>query len=228
MSEQQEQVSQISLESLRLKPGLPLKIILSERKGSQHKAKLLAAVRGQSVMVTLENGHMGSEPPRFEIDSAITIGGFTGQHDFTFSARITQLFQLPFPYIALAWPGEVTARLVRKVERQKTGMPASIRLPDQAMKFDVEIVDISVAGAMIHASAAPAKVDQPLMLAFETRFENEKMELVLRGFVRHVNETAPGVFQIGLQFSEMSLNERLMLHYVVQSCAALTNNNAVI
>jgi len=225
MPEQQEQPSQISLESLRLKPGLPLEIILPDQNGDQHKAKLLAAVRRQIVMVALDNGSMGKEPPRFEFDDEIVIGGFTGQHDFAFSARITQVFQLPFPYVALTWPNVVTARLIRKAERQNASIPATMQLPDRALKHNVEIVNISTAGAMLHASAAPAKVDHLLILAFETRFDNETLKLSLHAIVRHTNETAPGIFQIGLQFREMGLHERLMLHYVVQSFAALNNPN---
>ena len=224
MSEQLEAASQVNLETLRLKPGLPLKLIMPERRSVQHKAKLLAAVRGQSVMVALDNSNSLQAPPRFEIDGGITIGGFTGQHDFMFTARITQLFQLPFPYIALSWPGEVTAKLVRKVERQKAGLPATLSLPDNGMNLDVTLSDISVAGAMVQIATPAVKVGQQIVLTFDTRFEAETVELALTASVRYINETAPDGYQVGVQFNDMGLTDRLKLHYVVQTCAARTNN----
>ncbi len=224
MSEQQEAASLVSLETLRLKPGLPLKLIMPQRRLVQHKAKLLAAVRGQSVMVALDNGDSRQDPPRFEIDGGISIGGFTGQHDFMFTARITQLFQLPFPYIAISWPDQVTAKLIRKVERQKAGLPALVTLPDNGMKFDVGLSDISVAGAMLQIATPAVQVNQQIVLTFDTRFEAETVELALAASVRYINEVAPDGYQVGVQFNEMGLTDRLKLHYVVQTCAARTNS----
>ncbi len=226
MSDGSAEVSQVSFESLKLRPGSSLKIQHSALGAPSGEVQLLAAVKGQNVMVALK-GESGVKTG-LEAGKDYIIRGFSGQHDFSFSSHVTQLFTAPFPYAMLSYPGSVEARIVRKSMRAKTSLPATVSPHGKDLPLNVNVVDLSIGGAMIDAPAPLGNPGETVSLALEVEFEGNKIKLELHAQIRYVNKSdAATAYSIGLEFKDITQNDKLVLHYVAQAYA-INDGNIVV
>lgn len=217
------EVSQVSFESLKLRPGSSLKIQHTAQGSANGEVQLLAAVKGQNVMVALKSE--SGVKTGLEAGKDYIIRGFSGQYDFSFSSHVTQIFKAPFPYAMLAYPGTVEARVVRKAVRTKTSLPATASPHGKNMPLAVTLADLSVAGAMLDSSAPLGAPGDLINLACAVDFEKSKIDLALLATIRYVNKSDGGSgYSIGVEFKDVSQNDKLVLHYVAQSYAANENN----
>lgn len=208
--------SQISFETLKLRPGSPLQIQHAKQGTPPGEVQLLAAVKGQNVMVALK-GESGVQTG-LEAGKDYIIRGFSGQFDFTFSSHVTQVFKAPFPYAMLAYPSSVEARIVRKEVRTKTALPAVASPHDKNMPVTVTLADLSMSGAMIDSPAPLGNAGDRIRLNVAVNFEKNKIELVLAGSIRYVNKSdIGGGFSIGVEFLDLTPNDKLILHYVAKT-----------
>lgn len=226
MSDGSTEVSQVSFESLKLRPGSSLKIQHSAPGSPSGEVQLLAAVKGQNVMVALK-GESGVKTG-LEAGKDYIIRGFSGQHDFSFSSHVTQLFTAPFPYAMLTYPGSVQAKVVRKAVRAKTALPGIVSPHGKDLSLNVNVADLSVAGAMLDAPAPLGNPGEIVNLALEVEFEGNKIKLGLSAQIRYVNKSdvASG-YSIGIEFKEITQNDKLVLHYVAQAYA-INDGNIVV
>ncbi len=222
MSDNSTDVSQVSFESLKLRPGSSLQIQQAAHNSPNSEVQLLAAVKGQSVMVALK-GESGIQTG-LEAGKDYILRGFSGQYDFSFSSHVTQVFKAPFPYAMLAYPGSVEARVVRKVVRAKTSLPAIASPLGKDVPLNVIVSDLSVAGAAIDSPAPLGNPGDTLNLSVAVEFENNKIELALLAQIRHVNKSDIGAYSVGVEFEDITQNDKLVLHYVAQSYAANETN----
>lgn len=208
------EVSLVSFESLKLRPGTALQIQHAKQNTALGEVQLLAAVRGQNVMVALkgDNGvHTGLEAGKDYV-----IRGFSGQHDFSFSSHVTQTFKAPFPYAMLAYPSSVEARAVRKVARTKTSLAATASPLDKDMPLNVTLADLSLAGAMIGAPSQLGAPGNKLRLKFTVDFEGNQIELSLAACIRYVKQADDAGYNVGVEFENLNQNDKLALHYATQ------------
>lgn len=220
------EISQISFESLKLRPGATLKIQHTAQGAPQGEVQLLAAIKGQNVMVALK-GESGVKTG-LEAGKDYIIRGFSGQHDFSFSSHVTQVFKAPFPYAMLAYPSSVEARVVRKTVRTKTSLPAMVSPHGKNMPLAVTLADVSIEGAMLDASARLGAPGEQVDLSFSVDFEKNKIDLALLATIRYVNESdVGGGYSIGVEFKDSSQSDKLVLHYIAQSYAT-EGNSAII
>ncbi len=219
------EVAEVSFESLKLRPGMHLQIRHAAQKSPHGEVQLIGAVRGQSIMVALK-GDNGVKTG-LEAGKDYVIRGFSGQHDFSFSSHVTQIFKAPFPYAMLVYPGTVEARVVRKAIRIKTSLPATVSPQGKNMPLPVTLADLSVAGAMLDSSARLGNPGEVVNLSFSVDFENNKIELALAATIRYANQSDSGSgFSIGVEFKDVTQNDKLVLHYVAQSYA--TDDSGVV
>lgn len=212
------EVSLVSFESLKLRPGTALQIQHAKQNTTLGEVQLLAAVRGQNVMVALK-GDNGVQTG-LEAGKDYVIRGFSGQHDFSFSSHATQIFKAPFPYAMLVYPSAVEARVVRKVARTKTSLAATASPLDKEMPLNVTLADISLAGAMIEAPSQLGAPGNKLRLKFTVDFEGNQIELSLTACIRYVKQADSAGYSIGVEFESLDQNDKLVLHYVTQKSAS--------
>jgi c-di-GMP-binding flagellar brake protein YcgR len=216
------EVSEVSFESLKLRPGSSLKIHHSNHGSPNGEVQLLAAVKGQNVMVALKSE--GGVQTGLEAGRDYVIRGFSGQYDFSFSSHVTQIFKAPFPYAMLAYPGTVEARTVRKSVRAKTALPATASPHGKDIALAVILADLSASGALLDSSATLGNPGELVKLAFAVDFENNKIDLALLAAIRHVHKSEVGSgYRVGIEFKDVSQNDKLVLHFVAQSYAARDN-----
>ncbi len=206
-------VSDISLKSLKLRPGMSLQVQRGGQDASR-EAQFLAAIDGKGVMV---GPHSSAGATGMKPGEDYVVRGFTGQYDFSFSGRVIQTFEEPFTYALLAYPGAVQARLVRRALRMKTSVPA-LATPEGAPAATVTLIDVSVAGAMIKSPAQLGAVGAGLTLAFSVDVDKSRTNISLAASICHSNRCDSGDgYNIGLAFKSASANDKLVLHYLAQS-----------
>lgn len=204
------QYVETSLRKLKLRSGLALQTQKRAPGSPRDEAQFLAAVEGKGVMVC----HEGRT--RMELGSEYTVSGFSGLHDFYFSAPVIQTFEAPFIYAMLAYPGTVMARTVRRAARMKISLPAKVILPGESGDVLVMLVDVSVMGAMFQAPSPVGAMGDTIGLILAFPFENETVRLQISSTICHSNKNESGGVNVGVSFKDVSRNDKALLHCLTQ------------
>lgn len=207
------EVLEVSLKTLRLRPGIFLKIQNMREGAPANEAQFIAAIEGKGVMFT-PNG-IDSLKTEIVIGETYLIQGFTGQTDFSFTAPVLKVFKAPFAHALVAYPATVQAKNVRKSMRMKTALSASISAAGLKMPFEVSIVDLSVAGAMISSPRDLGNIGSLFDLVFPIKFEDVHSNVNIVAKLRHITRTDHDGYKIGLSFENLSREHKLLLNYFV-------------
>ena len=200
-----------SLRELRLRTGIALQTRSVTPGSPRDEGQFLAAVDGKGVMVTHE-GRI-----TMEVGLEYIVSGFTGQHDFHFSAPVIQVFDVPFKYALLATPGSVKARRVRRAARMKISLPATVSLLEKVGVVSVMLVDISVLGAMFHSPSPVGAVGDVVILGMSFPFEKETVSLQIPSAICYSNKNESGGVNVGVSFKEIPINDKALLHCLTET-----------
>ena len=204
---------EVSLKTLRLRPGLLLTIQRMREGAPVHETKFIAAIESKGVMLTPSG--MDSLKTEIIIGDEYLIQGFTGQTDFSFTAPALNVFKAPFAHVLFAYPTSAKAKHVRKSMRLKTALPATISPSGQNSLHKVSIVDLSDSGAMILSPSSLGVIGGLFDLAFPIKFDDVNSNLNIVAKLRHSNPTDHEGRKIGLSFENLSREHKLLLNYFV-------------
>lgn len=209
MTDSTEVVS-LSLRQLRLRPGMFLQARARHDAARLTEAKFCAAIEGKGLMVVpLHDGVIGKE---WNDLGELDVGGFTGQYDYRFPARVLGSFSVPFAYVLLSYPDHVEARQVRSALRIRTSLPAMAWGRDPASTVAARILDLSHAGALVELGTPLGSVGHVLTVAFQLPLEGGAQKLELGGSICHVGSGAGGEgTRVGLAFQSLSRGDKSML-----------------
>ena len=214
---------EVSLRTLRLRPGLVLKIRRIREGVSVFEAKFIAAIEGKGVMLTPSG--MDSHKMEIIIGDAYLIQGFTGQTDFSFTTLALNVFKAPFAHALFAYPATVKAKMVRKAMRMQTVLPATISPCGQGNPLEVSIVDLSVDGVMISSPGFLGGVGSLFDLSFPIKFDDTQTSLNIVAKLRHRTSADNEEGKIGLSFENLSREHKLLLNCLV---GKITEENSFI
>lgn len=211
----------LPLRNLKLRPGMSIQVDRVEPGSARKELQFLASLSNKGVMV----GPHGASGPGTEGSALkdmglkkgddVVVRGFTGQYDFAFESRVTQIFTEPFVYALLNPPAEVQALQVRQALRMKTTWPAQVLCAGASAPVDTTILDLSVAGAMVKTFEALGNINNTVKLSLSVKVENKRTDMLLAARICYSLPAADGQgFQTGLQFMELTQNEWLALHYL--------------
>jgi hypothetical protein len=214
-------VSRMPLKSLGLRTGMALQTRRLVEGASKKESQFFGAIEGKGVMV----GPLGAEGAQtgLEPGEVCVVRGFTGQYEFSFLSKVLQTFEKPFAYALLAYPAQVDARMVRQSMRIKTSWPTRVLLPGKTPNaapevMEVELVDISMSGAMIKASSSPAALGETISISLAVTFDGAPLQLSLSAGICHNNKSGTEDFYcIGLAFKGVTQQDKLVLHYLTQT-----------
>ena len=204
------EVMSLSLRQLRLRPGMFLQARPRHDSARVTEAKFCAAIDGKGLMVVpLHEGAAGKE---WNDLGELDIGGFTGQYDFRFPARVLGSFSVPFAYVLLSYPERVDARQVRSALRIRTSLPAMAWGRDPASTVAARVLDLSPAGALVELGTPLGSVGHQLTLAFQLPLDGGAQKLELGGSICHVGSGAGGEgTRVGLAFHSLSRADKTLL-----------------
>jgi hypothetical protein len=214
---------EVSLKSLRLRPGIVLSMQRVGGGAPVIGAKFIAAIEGKGVMLTPDG--LESHKTDVVIGDQYLIRGFTGQTDFSFTAPVLNVFDAPFAHALVAYPAAVNAKQVRKSMRMKTALPATLSPRGQDNPIAVSIVDLSADGAMISSPNFLGGVGSLFDMVFPIVFDDVRTNLNIVAKLRHRTSTDNDHARIGLSFENLSWEHKLLLNYFV---GRITEENSFI
>jgi hypothetical protein len=204
---------EVSLKTLRLRPGLFLKIQRMREGAPVYEAQFIAAIEGKGVMLTPSG--MDSLKTEIVVGEPYLIQGFTGQSDFSFTVPALNLFKAPFAHALFAYPAAVRAKKVRKSMRMKTALPATIAPCGESNPVEVSIIDLSVGGAMVLAPRSPGVIGSLFDLRFSIKIDDAHSNLNVVTKLCHNTPADSEGRKIGLSFENLSWDDKLLLNYFV-------------
>jgi hypothetical protein len=153
-------------------------------------------------------------------DELLRVRGFTGRHDFSFSAKVMRVFDFtfrdpPLAYAMLGYPTELEARQVRAAQRVRVELPASVVPAGEDRRIAVTVRDLSTAGALLESDEPPGTQGGELVLYLQAMFEGEPIEVVLPALVTRLGRTGADTALTGVLFQDVLRGDRLALHYLV-------------
>ncbi len=213
--------SQVSLKSLRLRPGMFLQSQRMEKNSPTYEAQFLGLIQDKCLMVvpvgtfSIKNGMKAGE--------SFVIRGFTGQFDFHFTSTVIQAFDFTFrepafAYAVLSFPEVVDARKVRNSMRIKTSIPAGATPHGSDASIPVTMVDLSVDGALVHSKEPLGTTGELVSLDFSMGTDLDLAYLVALARICHFNQAnGEEALLTGLLFENLSAADRLTLKDFVLS-----------
>jgi hypothetical protein len=186
------------------------------------ESQYFGAIEGKGVMV----GPLGSEGAKTELveGEVCVVRGFTGQYEYSFLSKVLQTFEKPFAYALLAYPAKVDAKLVRQSMRTKCSWPTTVLAPPpvgDGKTISVDLIDLSVSGAMIKAATSVASIGSNIKLTMSVNVDNAPIELHLNASVCHNNRaTYEEAHFIGLAFKGLTPHDKLVLNFLTQGSPA--------
>lgn len=211
--------SEVSLKSLKLRPGMFLQAEGVEV--PNYEAQFLGVIEDKCVMIV----PVGVFSTKFgmKADETYVIRGFTGQYDFRFTATVIQAFDFTFrtpayAYAVLTYPEAVAAKKVRNAMRIKTSLPATATPHGTETPHAVTLVDLSVDGALVRSAAPLGAAGELVRLDFSIGSEMEPPALLTLARICHTHEeTGDERFLTGVLFESTSGANRVALRDFVLS-----------
>ena len=163
------------------------------------------------------------EPPRHlnwqllvRRDQQFTIRLFSGRSAFAFVAHILCISDQPYDHIHLSYPAEVHAAPVRRAERALVDLAAEVRVENTEHPFTAKMLDASVLGARIRATADLGDVGDSIVVFFHLKAGGKEWPLSLPSIIR--NKQSPNntngdssPIDYGLEFQSVDDNQALIL-----------------
>ena len=219
--------SQVSLESLKLRPGTMMQVRQDVNGAPICEVQLLGVIRGKSVMVGFK-ADSRSKATLHEGKNYL-LRGFSGQEDFSFTAQAQQVFKSPVAYATLVYPAMVDVKVIRKAMRSKVSLRAKASLQGKNIPHEVTLIDVSIAGAKIDSLARIGPPGELINLTFAVEIEKNKVDLDLLSTIRYTTQSERGEgYSIGVEFHELSRDNQLVLHYLATQARDAGNNDIVL
>lgn len=208
----------MKFDALKIQPGAAMQAqAFGEGIRARHEVRFIGLVKDKSVLVTLpfhEGQALWLTPGK-----VFVLRGFDGIHAYAFNTQVIRARTNPFPYVHFSWPLEIECQTVRKSRRVTISLPAHVVLPDNNA-VEVVMLDLSVSGSMLNSATPLGEVDGHARIEFAVNFDGTITTLKFSAVIHNVQKKPDGTgFYIGVGFKEVAQNERLILHYFIDSVA---------
>lgn len=201
--------SQVDFESIRLHTGAQLQIQHLNGVGEKYNLKLIGAIKGKSILVTLPI--VDGQAVQMPKGQSFIIRGFNGKYAYAFTSHVIQARAHPFPYGHFSYPLFVECKIVRKALRVNVNLPASVI--GRSEQVPVTMIDLSAKGSMINSSRSIGEIGDMINLQFDVAFDEIKTKLILPAKIRnsHYSKDATSI-HIGVEFENIPQDDMLILN----------------
>ena len=186
----------------------------------RHYGVLVGYAPWQSLLV--KTPYVAGLPVPYRDGQALTVRAFTGLGVFAFDSAVQRVCVSPFHYLHLGYPIEVRGTQIRASERVKVNMPTQVSREGDLTPGVIS--DIGIGGAMLECGLVLNIGD---VLQVQVTFALEQMQ-VKAGFevlatvhraLPAATDAQPGMMHCyGLEFSNLSIGQRIMLQNFVYHC----------
>lgn len=215
--------SEFGFDDMKLQINSQLQLqITSELLQERLYVKLVGYSKGKSLMVStpLVDGKVVF----MREGQSLIVRAFSGRNAFAFNSNVLRVCNMPFPYLHLAFPVKVQGVAVRKAERVRINIIASISRIQGDKNGDAQpatIVNLSPAGAMIDARQPLGEIQDQIKIVARIKMDQIDTYLDVPGIIRSITreedtEAADfGIVHHGIQFQNLQQNDILLLQSVV-------------
>ena len=212
----------LSFEDIRLKGGDRLQIEPPAVHGQERQlVKFIGSLKGVSVLVTTPVA--GGLPMPLREGEKLVVRAFSGQNIFGFITFVERVCKIPFNYLHLTYPEQVSGKMLRKSPRIRTRIITRVQNHTAA-----DCGNGGLAGVISNLSATGAAVDAPqpfgrkgdrVSLAFRVSLHDVETYLTIKADVcatsSHVADDGVGMVRHGVEFQELEPNGHVILQSLI-------------
>ena len=210
---------EISFEQIDLRPGSRMQIEVGDHvRRQKHWTRMIGYLPERGLLIT--HPHVGGFPVPLAQGATVLMRAFSNQRAYSFSCWLKNICRVPFEYLFLSYPSDITGVTVRNSPRVKVHIPVAIQRTD-APAGAAWFSDLSESGALLESHAPVGAVSDKLELAFDLVLDAETINLKLIASIKalHSGKPAPGQQQgaerYGVQFVDLDQADRLKLRVFV-------------
>lgn len=183
------------------------------------QVKLIGYLPGASLLVTTPK--VADKVMIIREGQPYVVRMMIGNRIVGFTTTVLRSCARPFPYLHLAYPGEVEQITVRKAQRVRVKLFASLKNPNPDFKFEKPgtgtIVDLSTAGALMVANQALGEVGDAVTVSCALKIGGAEKLLTVPAFIRNVHvgpseEHGDGSYYHGLEIALKEQQDTFVLH----------------
>lgn len=199
---------------------LQVRTTFAEERG---KARLIGYVPKRTVIIEAPVGETSAMALR--VGQSVIARSFSGKLAYGFETMVKAVCTTPITYCHLLYPDFVqkvpvreSARVAFNVIGTATLLPGEKEEVAATESFAVMLVDFSTTGAAFVAPSSVVARGRELRLAFRVRIQEIEVLPTLDCIVRsssQIEDDAKGRSRYGVQFKEMSMQDRLVLQNMV-------------
>lgn len=210
------------MEDLSLDVGTTLNLeLIAPPANPRGDVELIGYRRGHSLMVTMPDKHTASYLYQ---GCECVVRLFHGTRAAGFRSSVLHLATYPYRYLHLRYPQSVDQVQVRRAERVKTHLPAKLVPAGGAATVAAAVMDLSVTGALVLAHKPAGAVGDLVRLEFTVNFSGAEhalnIDAVIRNIGRRISDEADAGGYFGLEFTDPSNEQKIILNGFVYACLA--------
>lgn len=181
----------------------------------RYYVKCIGYQEKHSILVTTPA--VDGKPLLVKEGGAYTFRAFSGRNICTFNASVLRSCHVPYPYLHVTYPAIVQAMAVRKAQRVKANLIASVKTGADENGAGARIVDLSAHGAQLRIANPLLGVDESVKVLF--RLEPD-VYLTLDADIRNMSRDdgdGKATYVYGVEFREVSRQDDAFLrNYIYQ------------
>jgi c-di-GMP-binding flagellar brake protein YcgR len=149
--------------------------------------------------------------PLFLEGEQLLVRFFNGQCIFSFTVIVEHIVKLPFKYIHLSFPREISGQSIRKSIRIKSNIETKITLNGQS--YDGNITNLSATGAEIAIRADLGENGNSIDIGFDIDLVDNTVALSLHAVIRsfQISKKEIGVLLYGIEFTQLTPDQVVSL-----------------
>ena len=221
----QSKISTCSFESAQLHVGERLQLeLVADKLHNHYYTTLIGFVPGHSVLI--RTPLVQNLPIPVPEGADVLVRAFSGRHAFTLESRIDRVCRSPYPYMHLAYPGQVRQTLIRGALRVRVALPGTVSLSNEKVDEPPRAVilsDLSVSGAQLETDLSLGESGGKFGLAFKfvVQPNNYEVKLATSAQIQSVRKIRKGkgpeeLFSHGVRFNKLHATEGLLLQSYIQ------------
>lgn len=212
--------NKISFEQMQLKVGQKMQLSLmsslkpgNESYSSAYTSSLIGYIHDTVLIVSMPTTDTLLGEPFIEGDQ-LQVRLFSSQSAYTFSVFVEKIIKLPFKYLHLSFPKNISAQNIRKSRRVRCYFQGTETQKNIAM----QIIDISTSGAGIESQLPIGSLGTEVRLSFAVSVFDEELPFNIKGIVKSAKPSSKNGKKIiftGVEFTDLEKKQLTSLRHLI-------------
>jgi c-di-GMP-binding flagellar brake protein YcgR len=207
----------VTIANANLEIGMAVQLTADGFPDDRNMVKLIGFLDKQSIIVThpLKDGAVAF----IKEGKGFHCRAFQKRNAYSFSTSVLKSQLIPFPYLHLTYPANVSAVAVRKSSRIPVEIIASVGLKSGSARVPCLIRDLSISGMLIQSREKLGENQAVLSIAFRLSIDKAptlfELDLVVCNNTTGDNDKNKGIYRAGCQFEEVNPDLHRMLELYI-------------